>query len=129
MGAGFSASSCASAPAGTIESSAAITRNGLRLITGNSSAMMLPVAAFTARPSPADFLERIRKVSPRTVATCPRMSPFFLRHTGRVIHATTILSVRHHDRTVMAGDGQVTLGNTVVKQSAKKIRRLYNDSI
>jgi ATP-dependent HslUV protease, peptidase subunit HslV len=46
-----------------------------------------------------------------------------------VIHATTILAVRHHDRSVMAGDGQVTLGNTVLKHSAKKIRRLYNDSI
>jgi ATP-dependent HslUV protease subunit HslV len=46
-----------------------------------------------------------------------------------VIRATTILAVRHQDRTVMAGDGQVTLGNTVLKQSAKKIRRLYNDSI
>ena len=55
--------------------------------------------------------------------------PHFLIHTGRVIQATTILSVRHQDRTVMAGDGQVTLGNTVLKQSAKKIRRLYNDSI
>lgn len=46
-----------------------------------------------------------------------------------MIHATTILAVRHRDRSVMAGDGQVTLGNTVLKQSAKKIRRLYNDSI
>ena len=46
-----------------------------------------------------------------------------------MIRATTILSVRHHDRTVMAGDGQVTFGSTVLKQSAKKIRRLYNDSI
>jgi ATP-dependent HslUV protease, peptidase subunit HslV len=46
-----------------------------------------------------------------------------------VIHATTILAVRHHDHTVMAGDGQVTFGNTVLKQRAKKIRRLYNDSI
>jgi len=46
-----------------------------------------------------------------------------------VIRATTILAVRHHDRSVMAGDGQVTLGTTVLKQSAKKIRRLYNDSI
>jgi ATP-dependent HslUV protease subunit HslV len=46
-----------------------------------------------------------------------------------VIHATTILAVRHHEHTVMAGDGQVTFGNTVLKQSAKKIRRLYNDSI
>src|SRR6476659_1101539 len=44
-------------------------------------------------------------------------------------HATTILAVRHKDRTVLAGDGQVTLGNTVVKQGAKKIRRLYNDSV
>jgi len=46
-----------------------------------------------------------------------------------VIHATTILGVRHHDRTVLAGDGQVTLGNTVMKQGARKIRRLYNESV
>jgi ATP-dependent HslUV protease subunit HslV len=46
-----------------------------------------------------------------------------------VIRATTILAVRHHDHTVMAGDGQVTFGSTVLKQGAKKIRRLYNDSI
>ena len=46
-----------------------------------------------------------------------------------MIHATTILSVRHHDRTVMAGDGQVTFGNTVLKQTAKKIRRLYQEKI
>jgi ATP-dependent HslUV protease subunit HslV len=46
-----------------------------------------------------------------------------------VIHATTILAVRHKERTVLAGDGQVTLGNTVVKQRARKIRRLYNNTI
>jgi ATP-dependent HslUV protease subunit HslV len=46
-----------------------------------------------------------------------------------VIHATTILGVRHGGRTVLAGDGQVTLGNTVMKQGARKIRRLYNDSV
>ena len=46
-----------------------------------------------------------------------------------MIHATTILGVRHQDRTVLAGDGQVTLGNTVMKQGARKIRRLYNDSV
>jgi ATP-dependent HslUV protease subunit HslV len=45
------------------------------------------------------------------------------------IHATTILAVRHQDRTVLAGDGQVTFGSTVLKQRARKIRRLYNDSI
>ena len=44
-------------------------------------------------------------------------------------HATTILAVRRDDRAVLAGDGQVTFGNTVVKQGARKIRRLYNDHI
>lgn len=43
--------------------------------------------------------------------------------------STTILAVRHRDRSVLAGDGQVTFGQTVVKQGAKKIRRLYNDRI
>ena len=46
-----------------------------------------------------------------------------------MIHSTTILALRHRDRAVLAGDGQVTLGDTIVKQSAKKIRRLYNDKI
>jgi ATP-dependent HslUV protease subunit HslV len=46
-----------------------------------------------------------------------------------MIHSTTILAVRHRDRSVLAGDGQVTFGNTVVKQGARKIRRLYNDKI
>src|SRR5258705_13654826 len=44
-------------------------------------------------------------------------------------HAPPILAVRRDDRAVLAGDGQVTLGNTVVKQGARKIRRLYNDNI
>ncbi|HEY0285347.1 MAG TPA: HslU--HslV peptidase proteolytic subunit, partial [Vicinamibacterales bacterium] len=46
-----------------------------------------------------------------------------------MIHATTILAIRHRDRAVLAGDGQVTLGDTIVKQSARKVRRLYNDKI
>ena len=46
-----------------------------------------------------------------------------------MFHSTTILAVRHRDRAVLAGDGQVTFGQTVVKQRAKKIRRLYNDRI
>jgi ATP-dependent HslUV protease, peptidase subunit HslV len=46
-----------------------------------------------------------------------------------MLHSTTILAVRHRDRAVLAGDGQVTLGQTVVKQRARKIRRLYNDRI
>jgi ATP-dependent HslUV protease subunit HslV len=46
-----------------------------------------------------------------------------------MFRSTTILSVRHRDRSVLAGDGQVTLGQTVVKQRARKIRRLYGDRI
>ena len=46
-----------------------------------------------------------------------------------MFHATTVLAVRHRDETVMASDGQVTFGDTVVKQNARKIRRLYNDRI
>jgi ATP-dependent HslUV protease subunit HslV len=46
-----------------------------------------------------------------------------------VTHSTTILAVRHRDHTVVAGDGQVTLGNTVLKHGARKVRRLYNDTI
>src|SRR5512145_1438747 len=46
-----------------------------------------------------------------------------------MFHSTTVLAVRHRDQAVMASDGQVTFGDTIVKQSAKKIRRLYNDKI
>jgi len=44
-------------------------------------------------------------------------------------HGTTILSVRKGGKVVIAGDGQVTLGNTVLKAGAKKVRRLGNGSI
>jgi ATP-dependent HslUV protease subunit HslV len=46
-----------------------------------------------------------------------------------MVHATTILAVRHRDRAVLSGDGQVTLGQTIVKHGARKIRRLYNNQI
>ena len=46
-----------------------------------------------------------------------------------MLHSTTVLAVRHEGRAVMAGDGQVSFNNTVVKQGARKIRRLYNDQI
>lgn len=46
-----------------------------------------------------------------------------------MFRSTTILAVRRGDQAVLAGDGQVTFGQTVVKQRARKIRRLYNDRI
>ena len=45
------------------------------------------------------------------------------------IRSTTVLCVRRDGKVVMAGDGQVTLGHEVIKGSAKKLRRLYNDKI
>jgi ATP-dependent HslUV protease subunit HslV len=47
----------------------------------------------------------------------------------RLIRSTTVLCVRRDDKVVMAGDGQVTLGEGVIKHSARKIRRLYQDKI
>src|SRR5579859_8181564 len=45
------------------------------------------------------------------------------------IRSTTVICVRRDNKVVMAGDGQVTMGGEVVKASAKKLRRLYNDKI
>lgn len=45
------------------------------------------------------------------------------------MHGTTVLSVRHKDRVAMGADGQVTLGNSVMKHGAHKVRRIYHDSI
>jgi ATP-dependent HslUV protease subunit HslV len=49
--------------------------------------------------------------------------------TREIFHGTTILSVRRGRRVALGGDGQVTLGNVVVKASARKVRRLYHDRI
>ncbi|MBU1169495.1 MAG: ATP-dependent protease subunit HslV [Proteobacteria bacterium] len=44
-------------------------------------------------------------------------------------HGTTIIALRHRGKTVVAGDGQVTLGQTVTKHKARKVRRIYHDKI
>jgi len=51
------------------------------------------------------------------------------RTRGPEIRSTTILSVRHRGRVVMAGDGQVTVGQTIMKRNARKVRRLYQDRV
>jgi ATP-dependent HslUV protease, peptidase subunit HslV len=87
----------------------------------------------------------------RRLASAPRLRPLFretvlreaagrdaaLRSTAnpldlaqdRRIRSTTVICVRRGDAVVMAADGQVSLGATVMKGSAKKIRRLYNDKV
>jgi ATP-dependent HslUV protease, peptidase subunit HslV len=59
-------------------------------------------------------MSSIRAFSPRSVETLP---------------LTTIVSVRRHGKVVMGGDGQVSLGNTVMKGNAKKVRRLYHGQV
>lgn len=45
------------------------------------------------------------------------------------LHGTTILCIRHQDQVVLASDGQITMGNTVMKHNARKVRRMYNDKV
>jgi len=46
-----------------------------------------------------------------------------------MFHATTVLSVRHRGNVAMAGDGQVTIGQTVVKAGARKVRKVHGDRV
>ncbi len=48
---------------------------------------------------------------------------------GPRIRSTTVLAVRRDGRVVIAGDGQVTMGDTIMKSGARKVRRLYNDKV
>lgn len=50
-------------------------------------------------------------------------------HSNNEFHGTTILCVRKNGKVVIAGDGQVTFGQTVLKHNAKKIRKIYNDTV
>src|SRR5918911_2231736 len=52
-----------------------------------------------------------------------------MRNDSNQVRSTTVLLVRKDARVALAGDGQVTIGETVMKASAKKVRRLYNDQI
>jgi ATP-dependent HslUV protease, peptidase subunit HslV len=45
------------------------------------------------------------------------------------LHATTVVSVRHRGRVAIAGDGQVTLGQTIVKHTARKVRRVHHERV
>jgi ATP-dependent HslUV protease subunit HslV len=67
-------------------------------------------------------------VAQSKAAVSPLAHPLDLGE-GRRIRSTTVICVRRGDSVVMAADGQVSLGATVMKGSAKKIRKLYNDKV
>lgn len=51
------------------------------------------------------------------------------RESGKVLYGTTVIGVRRNGQSAMGSDGQVTNGNTVMKHNARKVRKLYKDSI
>jgi ATP-dependent HslUV protease, peptidase subunit HslV len=55
--------------------------------------------------------------------------PWSARAFVEPFHATTILSVRRDGAVALGGDGQVTMGNVVIKATARKIRRIYHDNV
>ena len=66
----------------------------------------------------------------------PFWHSFFTNHHQQLtnmrpqpIRSTTILAIRHRGEVVVAGDGQVSLGATIIKHQAKKVRRLYHDQV
>src|SRR5690606_21341531 len=90
-------------------------------------------STIAAEAAPATALRTRRMPHLRAASAIPihgvrppeaRMDP---SHNPHVFHATTIVSVRRDGRVAVAGDGQVTLGNTVMKANARKIRRLGKD--
>ena len=82
----------------------------------------------TPRPRSLFRETALRETAGRDAALRNTANPLDLGEDRR-IRSTTVICVRRGDAVVMAADGQVSLGATVMKGSAKKIRRLYNDKV
>jgi ATP-dependent HslUV protease subunit HslV len=88
------------------------------------------LALNTERPeSPADISQESHELAAGSVAAEPRLNQDQDQPRRGRIRSTTVICVRRNGSVVMAADGQVTLGDHVLKHSAKKIRRLYQDKI
>jgi ATP-dependent HslUV protease, peptidase subunit HslV len=85
-------------------------------------------ASSTPRPRRLFREIALREAAARDAAQRSTANPLDLAEDRR-IRSTTVVCVRRGDAVVMAADGQVSLGATVMKGSAKKIRRLYNDKV
>src|SRR5262245_41194777 len=111
---------------------AAATRDLARMPYGRATPLPVSIDKFRRqrgrKPGSAAELSSLLPAEQDTLKVSIRVQ-FPAPDILALMHATTILALRHKDQTVLAGDGQVTLGATVVKQSARKIRRLYNETI
>ena len=90
--------------------------------------MTLPLSVFANDTKSKCFTEAGRRSADGGTLSAARVHPLDLGE-GRRIRSTTVICVRRGDSVVMAADGQVSLGNTIMKGSAKKIRRLYQDKV
>ena len=66
---------------------------------------------------------------PRRTHGRPPVVQWGLEVPATTFHATTVLAVRHRAQVALAGDGQVSIGNAIVKAGAKKVRKLYHDRV
>lgn len=78
---------------------------------------------------PTSALLPFRPNRPRNISSLPGIAPPLDLGEGRRIRSTTVICVRRGNSVVMAADGQVSMGSTVMKHSARKIRRLYQDKV
>lgn len=79
------------------------------------SIAVFPLPCLTARGAVLNLGRALSSIQPQNIM--------------QQVRSTTILAVRHRGQVAVAGDGQVTLGNTIVKHQAKKVRRLYKDRV
>lgn len=83
-----------------------------------------------ARPPACNPARRLHMQGNPARPRVARHSPFsYQGHSMQQFDGTTIVSVRRGDLVALGGDGQVTLGNIVIKATARKVRRLHNDSV
>src|SRR5258708_36621479 len=118
---------------------------GSRSRCGPAATKSSPSTKFRRRKFPAEIALAYFALRPCNAPRVPpkgcRRFPFWLRHSGGYnvrmrngpespqMHGTTVLCVRKENKVVLIADGQVTMGDHVMKHTARKTRRLYNDKV
>src|SRR5207245_3273227 len=84
----------------------------------------------TRAPMPNERTAKVGRAEPRRgLLRSPSVKPASQTPRPQSIHSTTVVAVRHRSQVAVAGDGQVSIGNTIVKAGARKVRKLYGDRV
>ena len=79
---------------------------------------------------PNERTAKVGRAEPRRgLLRSPSVKPASQTPRPQSIHSTTVVAVRHRSQVAVAGDGQVSIGNTIVKAGARKVRKLYGDRV